>query len=611
MKTNKWKEYAWMIVLSILVVLALLLAVDYLIFSSGSSLMEGGLPDFIQSSSESDDLAYRLGDINLSSSKDQLVLSLDSDDLEVGVANRSQVPLMDQVEDQMADRQPDKELPEDYPDAQPWFYYSPQVPLDSKESMAQGQRLISDDSLEDFAFYLEGQDLKLLKDGQAYSGFHHSHFDGWSLYQEGMIQDYQIPILTMEKMSQDRQIMADLAPRPQENQIYIDRPADRGHMVDVKPVNDHILYKATDKVILSAPPGLSGSSLVTTTENFYEIPMEVVEEAETFDGTWLHVYIGYDELGWIEKDESGQDYVPTYYSERELLDSIEYAVEEELANIDAIIGVSFINNETMAQVSVQDQSFFPASTQKIYVLGELYHQYAHGLLDPYETWVTLYDENKVPGAGVLQGYPAGSAFTLDELVDLVGIYSDNTAANMLIDAVGGGEIINPDIQRLGLYGTSINGKYYDETAFLTTTPHDAARFFALLYNDRVNGAPWDEQLIEKFYLNSHTFLRAYIPESTRGWNKSGLGYTEQNDVATFVTPYGSYSIAVYSSDPGNRDYVAEQIGYLSLRVHDVFNELRSKLWITVEDSDEDVEVNSSSMEETDLEFETEVEAGVE
>ena len=312
--------------------------------------------------------------------------------------------------------------------------------------------------------------------------------------------------------------------------------------------------------------------------------MEVVEEVQTYRGTWLHVYIGYDELGWIAKDTTRTDYVPTYYSERELLDEIEYAVMDELQYVDARIGVSFINNETMSQISVQDQSFFPASTQKIYVLGELYHQYKKGILDPYESYVTLYDEDKVPGAGIIQSYPAGSTFAVDELVDLVGIYSDNTAANLLIDTVGGGDTINPHMQNLGLVGTSLYGKYYGgENTYFATTPSDAAKYFALLYNNRVNGEPWDEQLIEKFYLNSHTFLRTLIGGDTRSWNKSGLGSTEQNHVATFVTPYGSYSLAIYTAEPANRDYVAQQIGEISLRVHDIFNELRSQLWITVED----------------------------
>ena len=89
--------------------------------------------------------------------------------------------------------------------------------------------------------------------------------------------------------------------------------------------------------------------------------------------------------------------------------------------------------------------------------------------------------------------------------------------------------------------------------------------------------------IEKLYQNSHNFLRQFIPYTTTGWNKSGLGDPEQNDVATFVTPYGSYSLAVYTEAPWNYSAVGTQMGNLSLRIHEVFNELRLQLWVTVED----------------------------
>src|SRR5699024_4306163 len=99
-------------------------------------------------------------------------------------------------------------------------------------------------------------------------------------------------------------------------------------------------------------------------------------------------------------------------------------------------------------------------------------QYKTGELSP-DTYVTMTDWDKVPGAGIIQGQPSGSMYTVDELVDLVTIYSDNTAANLLIDVVGGGYVINPHIHQLGLYETYVNGKYYSEDTYFTTTPHDA------------------------------------------------------------------------------------------------------------------------------------------
>lgn len=383
------------------------------------------------------------------------------------------------------------------------------------------------------------------------------------------------------KLLNQRPLLKTSQPPQASRDFYLVNPVTYIDVHEQTDVYPHILYKNPNQLILTSPPGTRGSALLTTTADFVDMPMEVIREAKTDQGDWLEVQIGYDKLGWIEKDPTYTDYVRTYYSERELLDTIEAVLWEEISGINAVVGASFVNNETMAQVSANDQVFFPASTQKIYIIGEVYRQYAQGILSPWDV-ITLWDEDKVPGAGIIQGAAAGSTYTVDELVNLVMIYSDNTAANLLIDTVGGGAAINPRVQQLGLWSTHIEGKYYkSEGAGFTTSPSDAARYFAYLYNNRLSGPQWDQEMINKFFMNTHTFLRSYIPSSTTAWNKSGLGLTEQNDVATFVTPYGSYSLAVYTAYPANYSSIAEQVGNLSVRVHDVFNEIRQSLWITV------------------------------
>src|SRR5699024_8629174 len=194
-------------------------------------------------------------------------------------------------------------------------------------------------------------------------------------------------------------MLLNLVPSNAADFFFIERPYEYTKMSEVKPVDYSILYKATDSLILSAPPKTQNSTMITTTEGFYDMPMEVVAEYTSFGEEWLHVYIGYEELGWVRKDETGTDYVETYYSERELLDTMEAIIWEEIGMINANVGASFINNETMAQVDINNQQFWPASTQKIYVLGEVYHQYKTGELSP-DTYVTMTDWDKVPGAGI-------------------------------------------------------------------------------------------------------------------------------------------------------------------------------------------------------------------
>lgn len=525
-----------------------------------------------------EDLARRK--LHLAPKDSLLIESLASNYVNIGIENLQDVPLLTQVAQNREAAQSQESLDLDFV---PWFYYSPNVPLVSPTSHANQYRLIRQETVNGFAWYdYQGEEL-LFRDNQRYTGWYSLAGLGWYYYIDGQQQDIQFSIAEAEEIVAHRDLLLDLVPLVDYDFYFVEDPYKFNRMNVVRPVNYSILYKSTESMILTAPPATYQSRFLSTTEGFYDMPMEVVEEYDSFGEKWLHVYIGYEDLGWIKADDNLEDYVYTYYSERELLDTIEAVLAEEMSYIYADVGASFINNETMAQVSVNNQVFFPASTQKIYVLGELYHQYKTGDLSP-DTYVTLTDWDKVPGAGIIQGYPSGSMFTLDELVNLVAIYSDNTAANMLIETVGGGEVINPHMHQLGMYETYVDGLYYSGAGNgFRTTPRDAARFFALLYNNQVNGEPYDELLINKFNMNSHNFLRLYIPWSTHSWNKSGLGSTEQNDVATFVTDYGSYSLAVYTANPANYDGIAHQLGSLSLRVHDVFNEIRSQLWITVEE----------------------------
>lgn len=546
---------------------------------------------------------------------------------------------------QQADSQPSPADSQPLPDPLPWFYYSSRVETDAKTSYLQRERFIKAEAVNEIAWYEWAADwtpamvadlyaqstsqadayrgesgeeeaadseelpaaaqddpgqalsaldptdpgqgmvhpkiLRLYQSGQPYTGWYGNWLQGWYYYDLGLrVEESWIDPVSFRATGLSSQLTQQLLSIDLPRSVLYQLPVDQ---VTLTPTRQQILYKNPTSMILTSPPGTKGSYFLTSTAPYVDIPLEVVERAETASGTWLHVQVGYRDLGWIREDLSRTDYVPTYYSERELLDQIETVVWDELAYMNARVGVSFINNETMAQVDINNQSFFPDSTQKIYALGELYHQYKHDLLDPYELR-TLTNEDKVPGAGILQGEPAGTQYYLDELVDLVAVYSDNTAANMLIDTVGGGHVITPHLQDLGLYETSLYGKYYHDGTYFTTSPHDAALYCGMIANNQLNGSPWDEQLINKFRLNSHTFLRnhagAYEFES---WNKSGLGGTEQNDVATFVTPYGSYSLAVYTAEPANYDLIGQQMGELSWRVYQVFNELRSQLWITVED----------------------------
>lgn len=171
------------------------------------------------------------------------------------------------------------------------------------------------------------------------------------------------------------------------------------------------------------------------------------------------------------------------------------------------------SDETLYQYN-KNVVFPAASLIKLPILWEFYRQVENGRISP-TTRLTLADEHKVGGAGVLQSLQAGLQPTLQDLATLMIITSDNAATNLLIDLLGMATI-NQAIQALGLVETRLQRHMMDfeqaragfenyttaaETAVLLhhiyalpTTAGEAMRRILQhqLYNDRLS-ANWPEE----------------------------------------------------------------------------------------------------------------------
>ena len=98
-----------------------------------------------------------------------------------------------------------------------------------------------------------------------------------------------------------------------------------------------------------------------------------------------------------------------------------------------------------------DKVYGTASTIKLAVLIEVFHRVRAGTLHLQER-VEMHESDIVRGSGVLKELSPGLQPTIGDLATLMVIVSDNTATNMLIDRVGGVDVINQTVQ--GRYGLS-------------------------------------------------------------------------------------------------------------------------------------------------------------
>ena len=119
---------------------------------------------------------------------------------------------------------------------------------------------------------------------------------------------------------------------------------------------------------------------------------------------------------------------------------MKYIVEETLREI-----CSEINGEFGLYISIPENNeklvinghkkFNAASTIKIPLLALLFKDFEEGRLDRNEP-VTLTDENRVYGSGVLNSMSHNLSLNLYDFAVLMMIVSDNSATNQVIEAVG-------------------------------------------------------------------------------------------------------------------------------------------------------------------------------
>jgi beta-lactamase class A len=124
-----------------------------------------------------------------------------------------------------------------------------------------------------------------------------------------------------------------------------------------------------------------------------------------------------------------------------------------------------------------DDRYSAASLIKLPILLEGFRQIQEGKLDPDEL-ISVPQAEKVGGAGVLSHLSLRSEVTILDLLTLMIIVSDNTAANLLIDRVGM-KSINEMCKHLGLKETQLNRKLMDLKALQSGIDNHISAFDVL------------------------------------------------------------------------------------------------------------------------------------
>ncbi len=135
-------------------------------------------------------------------------------------------------------------------------------------------------------------------------------------------------------------------------------------------------------------------------------------------------------------------------------------------------GVFLIDADTGAYVDINgDTAVAAASTIKLPILVAFFQAVEQGRIK-LNDMLTMEESHVAEGSGDMQFRKPGSKYTALQTVRKMIVISDNTATNILIEALGGADVLNQLFQSWGLKNTVINNPLPDLSGTNTTTPKD-------------------------------------------------------------------------------------------------------------------------------------------
>ncbi len=239
------------------------------------------------------------------------------------------------------------------------------------------------------------------------------------------------------------------------------------------------------------------------------------------------------------------------------------ALQNVLQPVDGVVGVvvyDIVSNQTLYTQN-EDRVFSAASLIKLPIAFTAYALADRGELSLDES-LTITAEDIVGGTGSIQYEPVGSTYTIRELCARMLYDSDNTAANVVLERIGGFERVNNLLTELGMTQTKAQRFLMDFEALQAgrdnlTSPADMARMLQLLAQNEIAGA--NELLAALTQTNDIQKIPALLPSDVVVSNKTGVLPAPngvEHDAAVVTLPDGRQYILVLMTDELSNNQVA-------------------------------------------------------
>jgi beta-lactamase class A len=192
--------------------------------------------------------------------------------------------------------------------------------------------------------------------------------------------------------------------------------------------------------------------------------------------------------------------------------------------LDGVMGFALVDLTSGERFDrLANETFPTASTIKLAILYELFRQADEGRIQLGATR-TLDRRYAVGGSGILNDLTTPT-LSIRDYATLMIVLSDNTATNVLIDAVGM-DNVTKRMATLGLRATRLRRKMIDMEAARrgnenVSTPADIARLLHIIYRGEGLSKAGGESLLAILRTSKSSPMRTAIPEDVVVANKPG------------------------------------------------------------------------------------------
>ncbi|MFI0819943.1 class A beta-lactamase [Streptomyces sp. NPDC021098] len=228
---------------------------------------------------------------------------------------------------------------------------------------------------------------------------------------------------------------------------------------------------------------------------------------------------------------------------------------------DARLGIYAIDTGTGREVAYRDgERFGFHSTFKAISAAAVLRKYGLSGMDK----VITYSRDDLVDNSPITEKHVDTGMTLRELCDAAVRYSDNTAANLMFDALGGPKALEREVRSVGDDVTRMDRVEPDLSRWTpdekrdTTTPRALAKDLRTFALGDVLRTPERAQLTTWLKTNTtgDALIRAGVPKGWEVGDKtgSGFGYGARNDIAVVWRPGAAPLVmAVLTNRPGADD----------------------------------------------------------